>query len=107
MKTKLLEVRDKATFIPVAATHLHGENAQQRYLLHRVGLGGPDAYQVHLMRLHDGTGHHDCYHWGGRTMPVAHNYIEQHFDELNDGDVVDVEFILGESAAPKVSEQFG
>ena len=34
----------------------------------------------------------------------AHHYIQEHFDELHDGDVVDVEFILGETKAPKVSE---
>jgi hypothetical protein len=38
-------------------------------------------------------------------MPVSHNYIIDHFDELADGDVVDVEFILGEKPAKKVSER--
>jgi hypothetical protein len=38
-------------------------------------------------------------------MPNAHLWIEANFDKLNDGDVVDVEFILGERAMPKVSER--
>ena len=38
-------------------------------------------------------------------MPVAHNYIIEHWHELKDGDVVDVQFILGETKAPKVSER--
>lgn len=37
-------------------------------------------------------------------MCVAHQFIEDHFDELNDGEVVDVQFILGETKVPKVSE---
>jgi hypothetical protein len=107
VKTKLLEVRDKATFVPVAATMIFAENPEQRYLLRRVGLGTPDSYQVHLMRLNDGTGHLDCYHWGhSRTMTVAHDHIEKHWHDLKDGDVVDVEFILGETVRPKVSERF-
>lgn len=38
-------------------------------------------------------------------MPIAHCWIIRHFAELRDGDVVDVQFILGESAQPKVSER--
>jgi hypothetical protein len=38
-------------------------------------------------------------------MATAHHYIYDHFDELDDGDVVDVEFILGETAIKKVSER--
>ncbi len=106
MLTKLLEIRDKATFIPVAATRLLGDNQDQEYLLRRVGLGFGSAYAVHLMRLTDGKGHHDWAAWGGRTMPIAHQYIEEHFDKLKDGEVVDVEFILGETEKVKVSERF-
>ena len=38
-------------------------------------------------------------------MPIAHNYVLDHFDELEDGDVVDVEFILGETEVKKTSER--
>lgn len=38
-------------------------------------------------------------------MWIAHNWIEQHVDELVDGAVVDVEFILGETTTPKRSER--
>ena len=40
-----------------------------------------------------------------RTMPMAHSWIREHFDEIKDGDVVDVEFLAGVSSAPKVSER--
>jgi hypothetical protein len=39
-------------------------------------------------------------------MPLAHQHIEQNWDLLNDGDVVDVEYILGETSEPKRSERF-
>jgi hypothetical protein len=38
-------------------------------------------------------------------MPEAHVWVLEHFDEVEDGSIVDVEYILGESAAPKVSER--
>ncbi len=40
-----------------------------------------------------------------RTRCVAHNYVQEHWSELKDGDVIDVEYILGETQHPKVSEK--
>ena len=64
------------------------------------------------MALDDGRATNDPYEWvargmGERTMPVAHNWIIEHFDALSDGDVADVQFILGETEKPKVSERVG
>jgi hypothetical protein len=36
-----------------------------------------------------------------RTKRTAHFHIERHWAELKDGDVVDVQFILNETDAPK------
>ena len=41
----------------------------------------------------------------GRTIRKAHFYIIEHWNELRDGDVVDVEFILGERDKPKIAER--
>ena len=103
MNLKCLEVRDRATFIPVVAMDTRAANAQQQVLLRSQGYS-VDGRTVIVVQLNDGTGQCDAYAWGSRTMTAAHVYIEAHFGELKDGDVVDVEFILGESAAPKVSE---
>lgn len=105
MIVKLLEVRDRNTFIPVAAIKMFPANEAQRFLLARVGFR--DGMSVTLMRLNDQKATADVYQWGSgeRTMPNAHLYIEKHFDELHDGDVVDVEFILGERSRPKQSER--
>ena len=40
-----------------------------------------------------------------RTMIVAHKFIKEHFDELETGDVIDVEYILGETDTQKMSER--
>ena len=107
MKAKVLEVRDEATFIPVLAVDMSPDNSAQRYLLRRCGYPCDGQPNIILTRL-DGSGKatNDPYEWGGRTYPVAHDYIIRRWNELRDGDVVDVSFILGETQEPKVSERF-
>lgn len=107
MQTKVLEIRDKATFIPCVAIDMNPTSSAQVFLLKRCGYpcdGVPNIAISHL----DANGTplwNDPYAWGGRTYPVAHNYIINHWNELKDGDVVDVEFILGETKAKKISEE--
>jgi len=107
MKTKALEIRDENTFIPALAVDMNPASEEQRYLLRRCGYLCDGRPNVVLTRL-DGSGKatNDPYEWGGRTWPNAHNWIIEHWDELADGDVVDVSFILGETQTPKVSERF-
>jgi hypothetical protein len=106
MKAKALEIRDEGTFIPALAVDMNPTQDSQRYLLRRCGYACDGRPNVILTRL-DGSGKatNDPYEWGGRTYPVAHNYIIENWDALSDGDVVDVQFILGETTQPKVSER--
>lgn len=108
MIVKALEVRDRSTFIPVLAVQMTPSNYEQKYLLRRAGYGGEHTC-VMLSQLEGGKIHYDPYEWEAneRTMPEAHKYIEQNFNELKDGDVIDVEFILGESTEKKISEKEG
>jgi hypothetical protein len=111
VKTKALEIRDEGTFIPALAVLMNPDDAgvdpAAVYLLRRCGYAFNTTANVLLTRL-DGSGKatNDPYEWGGRTWPVAHNYIIDHWEELSDGDVVDVSFILGETDKPKLSERF-
>lgn len=105
---KLLEIRDRATFIPAFALTTTPANEGQRYLLRRAGYScQPTDNLILFGYLHTGKCHYEPYKWGGasRTMPAAHKYIEEHWDDLKDGDVIDVEFILGETTQPKISER--
>ena len=106
MQVKALEIRDEGTFIPALAVNMNPDGEGQRYLLRRCGYPCDGQANIVLTRL-DGNGKatNDPYEWGGRTWPVAHNYIIEHWKELRDGDVVDVSFILGETEKPKVSER--
>jgi hypothetical protein len=106
---KTIEIRDRGTFIPAIAISTAPANEGQRYLLRRAGYA-PDGRTIILMSLTDPSrATYDPHGWpgGARTFPVAHQWISEHFHELEDGAVVDVEHILGETAAPKVSEREG
>lgn len=126
MEVKCLEIRDEGTFIPILAVDMnpgraYPDNAtmtedeleaslraqtNRLYLLRRCGYpcdGRPNICITHLAANGD-PAWNDPYAWGGRTRPVAHKYIIEHWNELRDGDVVDVQFILGETDKPKLSE---
>lgn len=101
MESKFLEIRDAATFIPALAVRISREDG---YLARRAGFGPPCVYLIKLAIEQCAC---DPYSWGSgsRTMTVAHEYIQEHWDELRDGQVVDVEFILGLTKASKESEE--
>lgn len=103
MKVKVLELRDRATFIPILAIDMNPDLAgSQCYLLRRCGYSCDGRPNILITRLdaNGGPAWNDLFGWSGRTFPVAHQWIIQHWDELEDGSVVDVEFILGETEEP-------
>jgi len=110
MEVKVFEVRDRAIFIPALAVRLTPKSEAERYLIARAGYGDrPDEQGRYVLvaKLHEGTTKitYDPFDWNNPyTMPNAHRYIIEHFDELESGEVVDVEYILGESDKPKISE---
>lgn len=108
MNSKLFELRDRGTFVPVMVTKVEPANEQEMYLLRRSGYGIPSDLVI-MTGLDGGLDKATCdpYDWGSnRTRLVAHKYIAEHFDELESGAVIDVEFILGETTKPKISEAF-
>lgn len=110
MNVKYFEIRDRGTFIPVMAVKLRPQNEAERYLMGRAGYGRTPEVQskyILLSRIDGGEGKVSCdeHGWGAaRTMGIAHGHIINNFDSLEHGQVIDVEFILGETPEPKVSE---
>jgi hypothetical protein len=112
---KLFELRDRATFIPIFAfraipAYFEGSFDKNNWLLARAGFGSRgDSHCVIIGRLNCAGIQRNCtydpFAWNDRTFETAHQYIEKHFDELEDGQVIDVEYILGETEKPKESEQ--
>jgi len=104
MEVKLFEIRDSATFIPVMAVKMEAANAAERFLLDRVGFFKPEVLTARIVEI-TVRPLNSPNMYGNRTMQVAHQFIEEHFDELVSGEVIDVQFILGERATKKVSER--
>ena len=107
MEIKCLEVRDEGTFIPVICIRPIPDNGDQRYLLRRDGYSGEENERCVIVIKAQCEGcAYDPYDWPrNRTMQNAHLFIETYWSELCDGDVVDVQFILGETKRKKLSER--
>jgi hypothetical protein len=112
VEVKLFEIRDIATFMPVLCVRLRSTTEEERYLLARAGFGldyKDQRQYVQMVNIAGGSGVSTCdpHGWtgGASTLPEAHRHIIKHWDELESGDVVDVEYILGLSDHPKLSER--
>jgi hypothetical protein len=92
MKLKALELRDAGTFIPLLCVDMNPGRmgtpvyGAQRYLLRRCGYACDGHPNILMTRL-DGDD------------------VIKHWHDLHDGDVVDVEWILGETKHKKISER--
>ena len=120
LETKLFEIRDSMTAIQALAVLVARPNGvlspseqweAEDYLMARAGYGinSPLVILTYL-HCHPQLATYDPFDWqerGGRTMFIAHQWIEGHWDELLSGSVIDVRFILGETEAPAISERLG
>lgn len=109
MEVKILEIRDQATFFPMLCINLaKADNEAQHYLMRRCGYpldGEPNVAVCHLSCNHSHITN-DPYQQEGRTYPVAHHYIIEHWADIKDGDVIDVQFILGEKSTKSIPERY-
>jgi hypothetical protein len=107
METKLFELRDRGTFVPLLCVKPWAGETRHPFedkMAWRYGYKDNPAVIVTHMSTPSRGCHNDPHAWGDRTFHVAHDYIQKHWDELRTGHVVDVEFILGETLTPKESE---
>lgn len=90
----------------------YDEQMQESWILWHAGFGR--AIEEHrtyvvLAKVSGGEpveAHVDPFSWSNRrTYTNAHIWLVKHFDEVKTGQVVDVEFILGEVDVPKISER--
>ena len=110
MEVKLFEVRDAATFAPCMGIRLGGHSEEERYLLARAGYGKYSKLQeMYVLFTCILPGYskieYDTMTWGDRTFQTAHTFVETHWEALTSGQVVDVQYILGETDTIKVSER--
>ena len=113
MLIKVLEIRDRATCFSAMAIKMvraayHATNRVdgvnwanvQAAHLSRSGYGF-EYPSIMFCNMNGGKISYDPYSWVDRTYHAAHKYVRDNFDTLKEGDVVDVEFILGETTQPK------
>ena len=111
METKLFEIRDRATMIVVMATRMSVDDPSEEWLLERAGFGSATSCR-HFIVMSDGLPPGDGIEmiyfpatWRDRTHKIAHQWMVEKWEELPTGSVIDVEFILGETKTPKLSER--
>ncbi len=112
MQIKLFEVRDRSTFMPCMVIKLGFKGEAEAWLLRRAGYG-PDYRIFDEARegfflfhpLETNRIEWDYCAWEGRTLPTVHGYVKSNWDTLQSGDILDVEFILGETSVKKETER--
>ena len=115
LETKVFEVRDAATFIPVLCVRVNasyrptpgdGPPARENYLIRRAGYREEGFVIMTTLSANWDHATYQPSQWADRTRYNAHVYIEQQWQDLKTGDVIDVRFILGETPVPCQPEMF-
>lgn len=104
MISKIFEIRDHATYIPVLATELVSDNEVESYHLKRTGWHN-EGFIV-ISKLSNLEIHVFPSDWESQTMQYAHGFIAEHFSRLESGAVIDVRVIRGETNTTAISERF-
>jgi hypothetical protein len=105
IEVKVFEVRDNATRI--TALCFHGDPMHLREQTHWLMgcVGWHETPFTYMLLPGDDRIQYEPDRWGGRTLPVAHRHIQEHWVDLATGDVVDVRTILGETDKPAESDR--
>jgi hypothetical protein len=92
------------------ATKLKAENLQTAALLSHSGFGKTNK-QIETYILvcaidggGDGIATTDAYKHKSEELRIAHIYLNEHFNDLENGSVLDIDFIRGKSKSPKKSD---
>ena len=107
-EVKIFEVRDRATFMILSAMFIPSwQNIKTpdsiKYLVWWAGHARDMVIMCNLtdpfkIETHPGA-------WKDRTYSTTHQYIVDNWDGLISGQVLDVEYILGEVDTPKESQR--
>ncbi len=106
-EVKTFELRDRATMIPVMCIFISMSEVKDpdRFLMQRAGWGGGQS-PMYMININDGRCQWNAMEWNLEPYITAHQYIYENWYQLNGGEVIDAEFIRGESKVPKTSERF-
>ena len=97
METKLFVVHDDSTEIFISASKYQSADATfaEKQILEFAGLGEGTGYKIQVTDLTSGETQRDRFKWNyGRTMRLAHTFLEKNFDTCKSGTVIDVRVLL-------------
>jgi hypothetical protein len=102
---KTVEIRDRCKFIPAFAIRMLPSDEFELFLFKQAGYGlfNPCIMLISIEEPWLSNRSSDEWINSPRTMPIAHKWIEDNFDKINNGDVIDIEFILGEKDAKSLN----
>lgn len=107
MISKIFEIRSRGTMLILMATKLGSDDVAENYLIARCGFGKSKEQQENYIIVTNIDGSYiattDPYKHDVNDVRKAHQYILKHFDELDEGAVIDLEYIAGETKKPKVA----
>lgn len=94
ISTKVIEVLDSMTYIPVIAFRIDDMDETTRYHYKRQGFDVQlGCTLTGLSRIDKGQIKYDPTEWfGNRTLGAAHMYLIENWDDFKSGDVLDVEY---------------
>ena len=106
LEIKFVEVVDIATCIPCLLLKGKPDNMDNRqsWIWERGGWGDTEGIYLMPIQTPELT-KYDPYDYKDRTFKTVLLHAQQNWNTINDGDVIDVEFVLGEKSAPKESWQ--
>lgn len=104
VESKILELRDSATCIPVIAVcayRSHAEEGRPNRLLRHAGYAFKES-QYWIIDLNSGKSHREEFDKG--TFGTALQQIALKWTDINDGDVIECGFISGREPKPQGSD---
>ncbi len=103
---KVFELRDRMTTISIMCVRIDLSEVTEpdRFIIRRAGWGS-NAKAIYMINLSTCQCIFEPGRWNSHTYDTAHQYVEEHWDELQGGEVIDAEYIRGESEKPKESER--
>jgi len=106
METKLFELRDHGTFIPLLCIKVSrlNENPFEAKMAWRYGYSDNGSIIVTHLAVPERGCHADPFEWRDRTFHTAHLHVAANWDKLRSGDLIDVRILLGETTEPCASE---
>lgn len=103
-ETKFFQVRDRMTHIPVMCTLLIAGDGEDSRELRRAGFGVGTPYYL-MTNLVTMATNYDPFQWSNfHTLGTVHVHIGEVWPSLESGQVLDAEFIRGETETPKSAE---